>query len=210
MMPRDRCSESVALLPCVAISSPSARNPPPLAVADPGLPECAALRYLPLVDGNQWAYDAKDDETGEQGMFVTRARRLPGAQFSLVSTQGSHALEIRPDGIVHSETSAYVLKAPLRSGAEWPGEGGSVVRIAQVDRAVDVPAGQFVGCLETIEETPAVSGPSPIRRVTTIYCPGVGITVLHAEVWRAGRHMGENAALRSFGKPVQFEPSRRP
>ncbi len=143
-------------------------------------------------------------------MFVTRARRLPGATFALISTQGSHALEIRPDGIIRSETSAYVLKAPFTTGAEWPGEAGSVVRIGAVDRTVEVPAGTFVGCIETIEEIRAVSGPLPSRRVTTTYCPDVGVTLLHAEVWRAGHHMGEHATLRSFGKPIQLEPPRKP
>ncbi len=210
MIPRARFTLALLALAGAATSCAKAGKPGAVTAADPVLPECAALRYLPLVDGNQWAYDAKDDETGEEGMFVTRARRVRGASFTLMSSQGSHALEVRPDGIVRTETDAYVLKAPLTSGAEWPGEGGSVVHISAVDRAVEVPAGKFVGCLETIEETHAITGTSLSRRVTTTYCPDVGVARLHAEIWRGGRHVGEHATLRSFGKPVQFEATGKP
>jgi hypothetical protein len=176
-----------------------------LSAEEASLPACAALRYLPLVDGNQWAYDAEDDETGDKGMFVTRARRLPGARFSLISSQGSHVVEVRDDGVVRPDSSAYLLKVPLAANAEWPGEGGGTVRVASLDRVVDVPAGKFVGCIETIEEVGTRPGKNPARRVTTTYCPDVGVALLHAEVWNGGQHEGEHATLRSFGKPVQFD-----
>src|SRR5258708_18944493 len=181
---------------CLAVGCGGAKKTASSPVAESKLPDSAALRYLPLVDGNQWAYDAEDEETREQGMFVTRARRVAGPRFSLISSQGSHTLEVRADGITRTETDAYVLKVPLAAGAEWPGEGGSTVRVASLDRAVDVPAGKFVGCVETIEETRTVSGKDPVRRVTTTYCPDVGVTLLRAEVWKAGKHSGERATLR--------------
>jgi hypothetical protein len=202
-----RGSRSIALA-WLAISCASPRRPVPPPADDAKLPACAALRYLPLVDGNQWAYDAEDDETGETGMFVTRARRLPGPKFAMLSNQGSHTLEVRADGILRAESNAYLLKAPLTAGTEWPGEGGSMVHVGALDRIVDVPAGKFVGCIETIEEVLTRSGKDPARRVTTTYCPDVGVALLHAEVWRAGKHMGERATLRSFGKPVQFSDER--
>jgi len=177
-------------------------------VEDERLPACPALRYLPLIDGNQWAYDAEDDDTGEKGMFVTRARRLPGPKFALLSSQGSHTVEVRTDGITRPDSDAYLLKAPLAEGAEWPGEAGAVVRVASLDRIVNVPAGQFVGCIETVEEVRTRAGGDPSRRVTTTYCPDVGVALLHAEVWRGGRHSGEHATLRSFGKPVAFDAGR--
>jgi hypothetical protein len=160
-------------------------------------------RYLPLVDGNIFAYDAEDDDTGEKGMFITRVRRLPGSKFSLMSAQGSHVLEVRADGITRAETNTYVLKAPLSPGAEWQGDGRSIVRVESIDRIVDVPAGKFVGCVETTEEVRS-AGKEPVRRVTTTYCPDVGVALLHAEAWQGGRHVGEKATLRSFGKPVQL------
>jgi hypothetical protein len=77
------------------------------------------------------------------------------------------------------------------------------VRVAAVDRIVDVPAGKFVGCVDTVEEVRAASA-EPARRVTTTYCPDVGIVSLHVEAWENGRHVGERAVLRSFGKPVSL------
>jgi len=208
VLPPQKLIGPAALFVCAAASCGGSKAPPPLSAADAKLPPSPALRYLPLVDGNQWAYDAEDDESGEKGMFVTRARRLPGPKFSMISNQGSHTVEVRDDGIVRVETSAYLLKVPLSTGAEWPGEGGATVRVGALDRIVEVPAGKFVGCIETIEEVPTRPGKDPARRVTTTYCPDVGVTLLHAEAWRGGKHMGEHATLRSFGKPVEFGPER--
>jgi hypothetical protein len=160
---------------------------------------------LPLVDGNQWAFDAEDDETGGKGMFVTRVRRLPGPRFSLMSSQGSHVLEVRADGIVRQESKAYLLRAPLSAGAEWPGENGATVRVSAVDKIIEAPAGKFVGCVETMEQVLAPSGKNPARRVTTTYCPDVGIVLLHAEAWEGAAHVGEHATLRSFGKPAELK-----
>jgi hypothetical protein len=169
------------------------------------LPDSPVSRFLPLVDGTMWAFDAEDDETGGKGMFVTRIRRLPGPRFSLMTSQGSHVLEARADGIVREESKAYVLHAPLSVGAEWPGENGATVRVSALDRVVQVPAGKFVGCVETIEEVTPKPGKNPPRRVTTTYCPDVGIALLHAEAWEGGAHAGERATLRSFGKPAELK-----
>jgi len=190
-------------LVCLALSCGGSRGRAPASSDEPPLPACAVGRYLPLIDGNIFAYDAEDDDTGEKGMFVTRVRRLPGPKFSLMSAQGSHVLEVRADGITRAESNTYVLKAPLTPGAEWQGEGRSIVRVGSVDRIVDVPAGKFLGCVETIEEVRS-AGKEPVRRLTTTYCPDVGVALLHAEAWQGGRHAGEKATLRSFGKPFQL------
>jgi len=195
---------ATACIAACAVACSSSRTQPPAPLEEARLPASPALRYLPLVDGTQWAYDAEDDDTGDKGMFVTRARRLPGPKFSMTSMQGAHTLEVRDDGITRVETSAYLLKAPFKAGAEWPGEGGATVHIGSIDKIVDVPAGKFVGCIETVEEIRVRADGDPSRRVTTTFCPDVGIALLHAEVWRAGKHSGEHATLRSFGKPVQF------
>ena len=185
----------------VACGAPQAA-PSPVAASTAG-PESAVSRFFPLTDGTQWAYDAEEDGTGNKGIFVTRAKAMAGARFSLVTGQRSRIVEVRQDGITRIETGTYLLRAPLASGAEWPGDGGAVVRVAAVDRIVDVPAGKFVGCIDTVEEVRAATG-GLTRRVTTTYCPDVGIVSLHAEAWENGRHVGERAVLRSFGKPVSL------
>jgi hypothetical protein len=204
---------SVGLFACGAPAT--APSPKPTGAK---APESAVSRFFPLIDGTQWAYDAEEDGTGNKGIFVTRARALSSTRFSLVTGQRSRVLEVRPEGITRSETGTYLLRAPLTSGAQWPGESGAVVRISAVDRIVDVPAGKFVGCLDTVEEQraagpggsigagakPAQENDKPLRRVTTTYCPDVGIVMLHAEAWERERHVGERAVLRSFGQPVSL------
>ena len=180
-----------------------AKEPPARSAAAAPVPSSAVSRFFPLIDGTQWAYDAEEDDTGNKGVFVTRVQAMSGARFSLVTGQRSRVVELRADGVARAETGVYLLRAPLTPGAEWPGEGAAVVRVGAVDRIVDVPAGKFVGCIDTVEEQ-LVAGGQPARRVTTTYCPDVGIVSLHAEAWENGRRVGERAVLRSFGKPVSI------
>ena len=186
----------------VACGSP----PPVVPAAAPrvSLPQSPVSRLFPLIEGTQWAYDAEEVGTGNKGIFVTRARWVSGARFSLVTGQRAHTVEARTDGIARLDTGTYLLRAPLSLGAEWPGDGGALVRVTAVDRVVDVPAGQFVGCVDTLEEVRSPSG-EPRRRITTTYCPDVGIVSLYAEGWDGAKHSGERAVLRSFGKPVTLE-----
>ena len=48
------------------------------------------------------------------------------------------------------------------------------VRVTAVDRIAEVPAGKFIGCIDTVEEARAATN-EPVRRITTTYCPDVGI-----------------------------------
>jgi hypothetical protein len=191
---------SIAMAACGAKASPT---PAPSAPTAAAAPVSQVSRYFPLVDGDQWAYAAKDDDSGNQGVFVTRARAMGGARYSLETGQRSRVLEVRPEGIARAETGTYLLRVPLTAGAVWPGDGGAQIRIANVDRVVDVPAGKFIGCIDTVEELRAASG-EPLRCISTTYCPEVGIAELHAEAWENGRHAGERAVLRSFGKPISI------
>jgi len=176
-----------------AVQAPTLREP---------VPGSPVARFLPLNDGWQWAYDV-EDEGGNRGMFVTRARRLTGARFSLgPSPASAHVVEARADGIWREESETYVLKAPLAAGSTWLGGRGATIKVGAVDRVVETPAGKFVGCLTTIEEAGASDHPE--RRVTTTYCPDVGVTEVIAEAWMGTRHQRERAVLRSFGKPVDL------
>ena len=182
----------------------TSKEAPARSAATAPVPQSAVSRFFPLADGTQWAYDAEEDGTGNKGVFVTRAQAMAGSRFSLVTGQRSRIVEIRAEGIARVDNGLYLLRAPLDAGAEWPGEGGAVVRVGAVDRIVDVPAGKFVGCLDTVEEQRVGRGAEPARRITTTYCPEVGIVTLHAEAWENGAHVGERAVLRSYGKPVSI------
>ena len=191
-------------LACVVLGGCATPKAPPEAPPPVAAPTASALaRYLPLVDGTQWAYDVEEDETGNKGVFVTRARALGPGTFSLVNGQRSRVVEMRADGILRRETGVYLLRAPLQAGAEWPGEAGATVRVTAVDRIVEVPAGTFTGCCDTTEELRAPNA-DPVRRITTTYCPDVGIVSLYAEAWDGGRRTAERAVLRSFGKPISL------
>ena len=181
--------------------------------SDTSLPSSPVSRFFPLVEGPIWAYDAgSDDDPTKKGMFVTRVRRLAGARFALVSGNGEHTLEARADGIVQTESGTYVLKAPLAVGASWPGEHG-VVRVIALDKVVEVPAGKFVGCVETAEESASATGAmgetsngtqtAPAQRISVTIARRGDRHLAHRSMER-GQHRGERATLRSFGKPVDL------
>ena len=50
------------------------------------------------------------------------------------------------------EPGAFVLKEPLEVGTTWPGEHGGKARIIAVNVTIEVPAGRFSGCVQTLEE----------------------------------------------------------
>src|SRR5690606_19532466 len=107
-------------------------------------------------------------------------------------------LHLSPDGIAHA-AGGFLLKRPLEVGRQYAGSSGTV-RITAVDRAIQVPAGSFVGCLETLEQSP-----SPPRSITTIFCPHVGIVLLDVSAETQGELTQETATLKSFGPAVDLE-----
>ena len=62
----------------------------------------------------------------------------------------------------------FLLRSPLRAGAQWPIDGGTAT-VAAVGKQVDVPAGSYPDCI-VVEE----SRTDPPRLVRTTYAPGVG------------------------------------
>lgn len=153
-------------------------------------------KFFPLVDGNQFTYaTARDD--GDRGMLLVHAHRIDATHGELRTPGGrTRRFAYMAEGIGLEERSVYVLKEPLTVGNTWTGEHGGRCRIAAIDVTVDVPAGRFVGCVETLEER---LGDAPIRYRTT-FCPDVGVTVLDVE--SGAQH--ERAELRSFGPPVDL------
>ena len=62
----------------------------------------------------------------------------------------------------------FLLKSPLRLGAQWPILGGTAT-VAAVAKTVTVPAGDFSNCV-VVEENRS----TPARLVRTTYAPGTG------------------------------------
>ena len=166
----------------------------PAATLDPLAPE----RYLPLVDDTVFAYETSSEATGERGVLMMAVHR-PRPDRAEVSIGGRvQRLDLGRDGIRHS-SGGYLLKPPLAVGAAFRGQFGEV-KVTTLDRNVEVPAGKFKGCLETVEETRA---PTP-KRATTVFCPEVGIVLLVAEGTSDGEYTVERAALRSHGPRIDI------
>jgi hypothetical protein len=80
--------------------------------------------------------------------------------------------------------------------SEWTGDDGKV-KVTSVNLSVDVPAGKFSGCIQTVEEAQLAAATT--RKTTTVFCPGVGITVLEIQAEQAGTGVLERLTLKSFG-----------
>lgn len=193
-------AKALAALSCLALAGCAGSKAPPRAAAPAGPTDL--MRYLPLKDDTVYAYDTSTDQTAEQGvlMLAVKRRRADLAELSIGGR--IQRLDIEADGIRHA-TGGWLLKAPISEGAHFKGSFGEV-RVTSVARAIDVPAGHFKGCVETVEEVSA-----PVRkRATTIFCPDVGIVLLQAEGDVEGDYGVERAALRSYGPRVDVNATK--
>ena len=156
-------------------------------------------RFFPLVDGNVYQYVTEGD-TGEQGLLVARAHRADAAHGELRFPSGAKRFEYASDGVKISTGmgQAYILKSPLTVGTSWIGEHGGRTRILSVNATIDVKAGHFTGCVQTLEER---KGDRPVKYATT-YCPDTGIVLLEA----ASGAALERAELSSYGAALKLGP----
>ena len=156
-----------------------------------------AERYFPLVDGHVYAY-ATSNEAGEQGILVARVHRSGDREGELRFPSGVKRFEYAAEGVVLAGKGAFVLKEPIAVGTSWVGEHGGQARILGVEATIEVPAGRFTGCVQTIEVR---GGDRPARYVST-FCPDVGVVSLEAE----SSTSYERADLKSYGPPMQVGP----
>jgi hypothetical protein len=96
---------------------------------------------------------------------------------------------------VRLETGGHWLKEPLRRGACWRGRTGETC-VTAVELRVSVPAGRFEGCVRTVERGAGAA------RVTTVFCPGVGMVSLEVVGEIEGQPARELALLKSYGPRV--------
>jgi len=151
-------------------------------------------QYFPLEEGRIYHYVTS--ENGETGMLVAKVHRSDGSHGELRLSNATKRFVYTPEGVAYAG-GAFILKGPLDVGATWPGEHGGTTRVATVDAAPKVPAGNYGSCVQTIEE----GGRPPGSKYATTYCPGVGMVLLEIAV--AG---GEaRAELKSYGAPVKIE-----
>ncbi len=175
----------------------SGGGPPPAAPAatpNPG----DVTPFAPLADGTVLSYETESDRTG-RGLIVLQVRRPRPDLVEL--DDGGHVERLTVDDAgLRYATGGYWLKAPLRVGACWDGRAGQVC-ITSVSEAVQVPAGDFTGCVATLELLE--SGPDG-SRTRTVFCPGVGMALLEVEGWAGEAPMRERAVLRYAGPRIDL------
>ncbi len=124
-------------------------------------------QLLPLRDRTVSTFLTQTD-AGEQGRFMLEISRTSEYQAELSIAGRTDQLSIGLTGIEHA-FGGYLLKEPLEKGATFRGQFGTVT-ITQLDMTLELPAGHFEHCLETIEESTL-----PAKRATSVFCPGVGL-----------------------------------
>jgi hypothetical protein len=166
---------------------------PPSAPAKAVISDVA--RYLPLENDTVFSYETYIEDSNERGIAVFEIKR-PRPELAELSIAGQvrKRYYFEPAG-VRSSHGGYLLKSPLSLNAEWTGDDGKV-KVTSVNQSVDAPAGKFSGCLQTVEE--AQLG-AMARKTTTVFCPGVGITVLEIDAEREGTSVLQRLTLKSFG-----------
>jgi hypothetical protein len=174
-------------------STPAETGPPPQ-------PEHISdvERYLPLRAETVMAYDTFQENTGERGVLMMSVRRPRLGIVELDVGGRVQRLALESDG-VRLVTGGWLLKAPLTPGARFKGQFGEV-EVTSVTATVQVPAGKFTGCVQTVEQSTTAQ-----RKVTTVFCPDVGITLLDVEGSVGEEYGRERAELRSHGPRVDLE-----
>ncbi len=137
-----------------------------------GPPPEDAGQYYPLKAGWRWAYDI--EKGNERILAIYAVVQREGDVATLQAGDERLVYAVSPAGIIRGEPGPavgepdFLLKSPLRLGAQWPITGGTAT-VAAVARTVTVPAGDFSNCV-VIEENRS----APARLVRTTYAPGTG------------------------------------
>jgi hypothetical protein len=166
--------------------------------ATPNRVETKVERYLPLPADFVYTYDTYSDGQLVGSLWMQIEHPRAGRVDLKMGNRTTH-LQLQADG-VSDITGGWLLKAPLQVGAEFQGKNGKV-RITRTDVALETKAGSFRGCIETQEEAGGVEASS---RVTTLYCPDVGIAQLDIMTQEGTQLIEERAVLRSFAKRVDI------
>ena len=192
---RPLAAHGAALFACAVLGTACAASAPTQAQAPNSAVVSELGRYLPLENNTVFSYESYIEDTNERGLVVFEiARPRPELAELSIAGQVRRRYYFEPGG-VRSGQGGYLLKIPLSVNSEWTGDDGKV-RVTSVEQSVDVPAGKFSGCIQTVERAQLASA---TRTTTTVFCPGVGITTLQIEGEQDGTSVLQRLRLKSFG-----------
>jgi hypothetical protein len=150
--------------------------------------------FYPLRAGNAWSYDV---DTGDSvtTLAITRVEAFDGRIAKVHTARSVLLYEVSAEGIREPDSNAWVLRAPLRDGASWPGRGGRSAQVVAVQSSARTAAGDFDDCVEVLE-----TGGKLELEVRTLYCRGVGPvsveSTMHSTV--SERTLTVSARLRGY------------
>ena len=150
--------------------------------------------FYPLHAGNAWSYEV---DTGDEvpTLAITRVEAFDGRIAEVRTGRSVVRYEASAEGIRELDANAWVLRAPLREGASWPGRGGRSARVVAIDASAQAAAGDFDDCIEVLE-----TGGKLELEVRTLYCRGVGPVSIEATMRSnlSERSLGVSASLRGY------------
>jgi len=150
------------LLALCACSGGAANGRPSGPVTDPHV-------LFPLGEGYVWNYNI-DTGTGLATLANIRVTEANGTTFSVAALHGDPTTyRVDPEGIFRPQHGVFLLRGPIRLGAEWESTQGRTARVTSVTARVETNEGDLDGCVEVTE-----SGGETMLTIRTIYCPNVG------------------------------------
>jgi hypothetical protein len=160
-----------------------------------------AADYYPLSDGWKWAFDVEQEGLNILATYVVLERK----EAIAVVQAGDERLTyvVTPDGVAQFEGGAigdYVIKNPIKQGAEWTVAGGRA-RIAAANEDVNIESvGHYGGCV-VVE----VTRTDPARVTRTVFAPDLGPVALEMQVQEGQKFVTKaRARLRAVTKPGDF------
>jgi hypothetical protein len=161
-------------------------------------PNLAAADYYPLADGWKWAFDVEQDGMNILATYVVLARQDAVAIVQAGDERLTYV--VTPDGVAQYDGHVmgdYVIKNPIKAGAEWPVASGRA-RIVAVNQEVNVESvGRYGGCV-TVE----VTRMDPARVTRTVFAPDLGPVAVEMQVQEGSKFVTKaRARLRAVTKP---------
>jgi hypothetical protein len=159
-----------------------------------------AADYYPLASGWKWAYDVEKDGMNILATYVVLERNGDVAAVQAGDERLTYA--VTAEGVAQKDDGTvgdYVIKNPLKVGAEWAVAGGRAKIIATDQEITLDPAGKFDGCV-VVE----VTRTDPVRIARTTYAPEIGPVTVELQVQDGQRFVtSTRARLRAVTKPGQ-------